>query len=58
MKKKKTLQRVLSLTQALWQMERRVEYDVWYIENWTFFLDMKIVVRTVLNAIQGEKNAF
>ena len=46
------------LTEELWQMEKRVEYDVWYIENWTFFLDMKIVVRTVLNAIQGEKNAF
>ena len=46
------------LTEALWQMERRVEYDVWYIENWTFMLDMKIIVRTVLNAVQGEKNAF
>lgn len=46
------------LTEALWQMERRVEYDVWYIENWTFLLDLKIIVRTVLNAIQGEKNAF
>lgn len=46
------------LTEELWQMEKRVEYDVWYIENWTFFLDLKIIVRTVLNAIQGEKNAF
>ncbi len=46
------------LTEKLWQMERRVEYDVWYIENWTFLLDMKIIVRTVLNAVQGEKNAF
>lgn len=46
------------LTEELWQMERRVEYDVWYIENWTFLLDMKIIVRTVLNAVQGEKNAF
>ncbi len=45
-------------TEELWQMEKRVEYDVWYIENWTFFLDMKIIVRTVLNALQGEKNAF
>ena len=45
-------------TEELWQMEKRVEYDVWYIENWTFFLDMKIIVRTVLNAVQGEKNAF
>ncbi|MGM9872049.1 MAG: sugar transferase, partial [Muribaculaceae bacterium] len=34
------------------------EYDVWYIENWSFALDMKIVVRTVINAIHGEDNAF
>lgn len=46
------------LTEELWQMEKRVEYDVWYIENWSFFLDMKIIVRTVLNAIRGEENAF
>lgn len=46
------------LTDELWKMEKRVEYDVWYIENWTFFLDLKIMVRTVLNAIHGEKNAF
>lgn len=45
-------------TEELWQMEKRVEYDVWYIEHWTFLLDLKIIVRTVLNAIQGEKNAF
>ena len=46
------------LTEELWQMERRVEYVVWYIENWTFLLDLKVIVRTVLNAVQGEKNAF
>lgn len=46
------------LTEQLWQMERRVEFDVWYIENWSFLLDLKIVVRTVVNAIKGESNAF
>ena len=45
-------------TEKLWQMEKRVEYDVKYIENWTFWLDIKIMVRTVLNAVQGEKNAY
>ncbi len=39
-------------------MERRVECDVWYIENWTLLLDIKIMIRTVLNAVHGEKNAF
>lgn len=46
------------LTDELWKMERRVEFDVWYIENWTFLLDLKIMVRTVINAVKGEKNAF
>ncbi|MCM1291082.1 MAG: undecaprenyl-phosphate glucose phosphotransferase [Prevotella sp.] len=45
-------------TKHLWQMERRVEYDVWYIRNWNIFLDMKIVLRTMLNAFRGEKNAY
>jgi lipopolysaccharide/colanic/teichoic acid biosynthesis glycosyltransferase len=39
-------------------MEKRVEYDVWYAENWTFFLDVKIIVRTVWNALKGEANAY
>ena len=25
-------------------MEKRVKYDVWYLENWSILLDMKIVV--------------
>lgn len=45
-------------TEELWQMERRVEHDVWYIEHWSTLLDLKIIVRTVVNAIHGEKNAF
>jgi putative colanic acid biosynthesis UDP-glucose lipid carrier transferase len=31
---------------------------VWYAENWTFFMDLKIIVRTVLNALKGEDNAY
>ncbi len=46
------------LTDEVWKMEKRVEYDVWYIEHWHFFLDMKIIARTVLNAVHGESNAF
>ena len=46
------------LTDELWKMEKRVEHDVWYIENWSFFLDIKIVIRTVINAFSGDKNAF
>lgn len=45
-------------TKELWQMKMRVQYDVWYIENWDFFFDLKIIYLTVLNAIKGEKNAY
>ncbi|WP_289003931.1 undecaprenyl-phosphate glucose phosphotransferase [uncultured Parabacteroides sp.] len=45
-------------TKTLEQMEGRVKRDVWYIENWSFFLDLKIIVVTVLNMSKGEKNAY
>lgn len=45
-------------TNYLWQMEKRVEYDVWYAENWNFFLDLKIIFLTVWNVFRGEKNAY
>jgi putative colanic acid biosynthesis UDP-glucose lipid carrier transferase len=45
-------------TDHLWQMEKRVEYDVWYAENWNFFLDLKIIFLTVWNVFRGEKNAY
>ena len=45
-------------TEELWQMEKRVEFDVWYAENWTFFLDLKIIFRTIWNALRGEDNAY
>lgn len=45
-------------TDELWQMEERVDKDVWYIEHWSFMLDLKIIVRTLTNAAQGEENAY
>ncbi len=45
-------------TKTLEQMEGRVKRDVWYIENWSFFLDLKIIYVTVINMFQGEKNAY
>lgn len=39
-------------------MEKRVEYDTWYIENWSLLLDVKIVFLTVWNALRGEENAY
>lgn len=45
-------------TDELWKMEKRVENDVWYLEHWSFMLDMKIIVRTVINAFKRDENAF
>ena len=45
-------------TEELWQMEKRVELDVWYAENWSFFLDLKIIFHTVINALKGDDNAY
>ena len=45
-------------TKTLEQMEGRVKRDVWYIENWSFFLDLKIIYVTVINMFRGEKNAY
>jgi putative colanic acid biosynthesis UDP-glucose lipid carrier transferase len=35
-------------TETLQKMESRVEYDLWYIRNWSVVLDLKIIVRTLL----------
>ena len=36
----------------------RVKYDIYYIENWTLLLDIKIVFSTVFNTIKGEEKAY
>lgn len=45
-------------TKTLQQMEKRVEYDVWYLEHWNIFLDIKILVLTFLGIFKGDDNAF
>ncbi len=39
-------------------MERRVELDVWYLENWSFWLDLVIVMKTVTNMFGKDPNAY
>ena len=41
-------------THELWQMERRVRKDIWYIENWSFLLDLKIIWLTIWDVISGK----
>jgi putative colanic acid biosynthesis UDP-glucose lipid carrier transferase len=39
-------------------MLARVEADVWYLENWSFLLDLKIVFLTFFGTLRGDDNAF
>ena len=44
-------------TDELWKMQKRVEYDMNYLENWTFWWDLKIVFLIVFGK-NAHKNAF
>jgi len=36
-------------------IEKRIECDLWYIKNWSFFLDISIIFMTFF---KGNKNAY
>lgn len=36
----------------------RTKYDLYYIENWSLLLDLKILLRQVLNQFRGDHNAY
>jgi lipopolysaccharide/colanic/teichoic acid biosynthesis glycosyltransferase len=38
-------------------IEKRIEFDLYYIENWTFALDLKIIILTVFKGL-NDKNAY
>jgi putative colanic acid biosynthesis UDP-glucose lipid carrier transferase len=39
-------------------IKNRIRLDVFYIENWSFFLDLKIIIQTILNIFRGEEKAY
>lgn len=39
-------------------LQARVAHDIWYIEHWTFLLDLKIVFLTFWGMIVGDKHAY
>ena len=45
-------------TKELWQMEERVKRDIWYIENWSFWLDIKIMFMTVKMIFIHDQKAY
>ncbi len=40
------------------QIERRVNKDLWYLENWTLWLDIQIMFLTIYQLIKGDDKAF
>ncbi|MBO4670273.1 MAG: undecaprenyl-phosphate glucose phosphotransferase [Bacteroidales bacterium] len=39
-------------------MADRVRYDIWYIEHWSFGLDVKIILKTIAQILGGDKQAY
>lgn len=44
--------------QNVYKMAKRIESDLWYMENWSLWLDVKIIFLTVFNVLKGDENAF
>jgi putative colanic acid biosysnthesis UDP-glucose lipid carrier transferase len=40
------------------QLRKRIEHDIWYMENWSIWLDMRIMFLTVYRTVKGDENAF
>lgn len=45
-------------TSELWQMEERVKRDIWYNENWSIGLDLRIIARTVTQIFVPDEKAY
>jgi putative colanic acid biosysnthesis UDP-glucose lipid carrier transferase len=39
-------------------LRKRVEFDTWYMENWSLYFDLRIIMLTIVVSIKGDKNAF
>lgn len=39
-------------------LRNRIEHDIWYMENWSMWLDLRIILLTIYNTIKGDENAF
>lgn len=45
-------------TRELWQMEGRVRRDMWYINHWSLWLDLRIMVMTVKTIFVRDEMAY
>jgi putative colanic acid biosysnthesis UDP-glucose lipid carrier transferase len=40
------------------QLRKRIEHDIWYMENWSLALDIRIIFLTIYKVFTGDKNAY
>ncbi len=45
-------------TDHVFLMEKRVEYDIYYIENWSLLFDTQIIFMTILTLLKGDTRAY
>jgi putative colanic acid biosynthesis UDP-glucose lipid carrier transferase len=45
-------------TRDIEHMHKRVEHDIWYIDNWSFWLDIQIIILTIWKILQGDPRAY
>lgn len=45
-------------THELALMRKRVEFDIWYIENWTLLMDIQVIIKTAYNMVKGDPQAY
>jgi putative colanic acid biosynthesis UDP-glucose lipid carrier transferase len=45
-------------TRTTEDMQKRVNFDLYYIQRWNFWLDLQIIIQTVINIFRGDQNAY
>ena len=45
-------------TKELWQMEGRVKRDIWYMEHWSIWLDIRIIWLTIKTIFVHDEHAY
>lgn len=45
-------------TEQLGEMEGRVRLDRFYVENWSFYFDLRIIIQTIVSMVKGEEKAY
>lgn len=45
-------------TATIWDIKSRVKVDIFYIEHWSFLLDLKVIYLTLLQMVRGDERAY